>query len=100
MREVEAGEEQRTKIATIVEDLKPGVLTFYRERETLRTDFVGALEADPVDPAELNRIREAGLGLADRAFAQGLDAVVKVSEVLTPEQRRQLAQAWRDHQRE
>ena len=100
MGEVEAGQEQRTKIVAIVEDLKPGVLTFYREREALRADFVRALEADPVDPAELNRIREAGLGPADRAFDQGLDVVVKVSEVLTPEQRGQLARAWRDHQRE
>jgi hypothetical protein len=47
-----------------------------------------------VDPGEVARIRADALALADRATGKMAEAIVKVSDILTPGQRRKLAERW------
>ena len=48
-----------------------------------------------MSPDELARIQAAGLSLAERAFNRSIHVVLKVSDVLTPEQRKKMVETWR-----
>lgn len=92
---VDATDEQRTRIKAILDELAPDLVTFGSERQALRIRFTKAVQADQVSPDEVEEIRIASLNLAERAINRSLDLLLKVSEVFTPEQRKDLAHAWR-----
>jgi hypothetical protein len=48
-----------------------------------------------VSPDNLTRLQTAGLSLAERALSRSADVVLNASEALVPEQRKELAVAWR-----
>ncbi|MBI5419857.1 MAG: periplasmic heavy metal sensor [Deltaproteobacteria bacterium] len=94
---VNATGEQRARIDAILDGLAPDLAKLQGERRAIRDRFVKALEADKVDPGEVAQVRAAANDLVDRVSARIMDAVVKGSEVLTPEQRRELVAKWREH---
>ncbi|MFQ5859775.1 MAG: Spy/CpxP family protein refolding chaperone [Anaerolineae bacterium] len=91
---VDATEEQRAQIDAILAELAPDMRKLRNARRALMDQFIQAVEADKVSPDELVRIQTTGLSLAERAFRRSADVVVKVSAVLTPEQRKELTEAW------
>lgn len=92
---VDATDEQRAQINAILAELAPDMIRLQGERRALVEEFVRAVEADQVSPDALARIQAAGRRIAEQAFARSIDVIIEVSEVLTPEQRKDLAAAWR-----
>ncbi len=92
---VDATEDQKARIKPIADDLATALYGFREEHRAIRARLVKAFEAEKVDPAEVAKIREDALALADRASKKMTEAMVKASEVLTPAQRRKLAERWR-----
>jgi Spy/CpxP family protein refolding chaperone len=92
---VDATDEQRARINAILAELAPDMIRLQGERRVLVGHLIQAVEADQVSPDALARLQTAGLGLAEHALTRSIDVVLKASEVLTPEQRKELAAAWR-----
>ncbi|MFQ5961444.1 MAG: Spy/CpxP family protein refolding chaperone [Candidatus Methylomirabilales bacterium] len=92
---VDATDEQRARINVILAELAPDMIRLQDERRLLVGQLIQAVEADQVSPDEVERVQAAGLRLAEQAFARTTDVVLQISEVLTPEQRKELVAAWR-----
>ena len=95
LKKIDATEDQKARIKPIADDLAAALYGFREEHRAIRIRFIKAFEAEKVDPAEIAKIREDALALADRASRKISDAIVKASDVLTPEQRRKLAERWK-----
>jgi periplasmic protein CpxP/Spy len=95
LERMDATEEQKARIRPIADDLAAAMSRFREEHKALKDRFVKAFEAEKVDPEEVARIRADALALADRATREMAEAIVEASDVLTPEQRRTLAEQWK-----
>ncbi len=95
LRKADATDDQKARIRPIADDLAAALYGFREEHRAIRGRFVKAFEADRVDPGEVAKIREDAVALADRASKKVTEALVKASEILTPEQRRRLAERWK-----
>jgi len=95
LKKIDATEEQKARIKPIADDLGMALAGFREEHKAIRGRFVKAIEAEKVDPGEVAKIRADLLALADRASAKFTESIVKASEILTPEQRRKLAERWK-----
>jgi Spy/CpxP family protein refolding chaperone len=80
-------ETQSAAVDAVLADAGPRLADLRAEGEALREAMHAALAADDVDTREVERLRKDGIDLADRASREGLDALMRVREVLTPEQR-------------
>lgn len=91
LRKLDATEAQKQDVKRIVfaalDDLKGLPERHRANRDALRE----ALTAESVDAARLETLRRDELALADEASRRITQAVVEASKVLTPEQRRRLA---------
>ena len=94
---VDATDEQRDRVdailATVVNDLHP----LRDEHFDHHRDLIAALARPQVDLDSLESVRAAEVALVDKASARLLDAAVAISEVLDPEQRRQLMEKYAQH---
>ena len=92
LRGVNATEDQQQRVRDIafdaIDDLFPLRDRHHANREALRAALSGA----KVDRQALEEARRAELKLADEASARLLEAIADAAEVLTPEQRAELAQ--------
>jgi Spy/CpxP family protein refolding chaperone len=95
LKKIDATEDQKARIKPISDDLAMALSGFREEHRALRARFVKAFEAEKVDSEEVARIRADLLALADKASRKFTESIVKASEVLTPEQRRKLAEKWK-----
>jgi Spy/CpxP family protein refolding chaperone len=95
LERMDATEEQKARIRPIADDLAAAMYGFREEHKALRDRFVEAFEAERVDPEEVAKIRAEALALTDRATGELAEAIIRASEVLTPEQRRKLAERWK-----
>jgi Spy/CpxP family protein refolding chaperone len=95
LKKMDATEDQKARIKPIADDLGMALSGFREEHKAIRSRFVNAFEAEKVDPAEVARIRADALALADRATGKMAEAIVKASDILTPGQRRKLAERWK-----
>jgi protein CpxP len=89
--ELDATEEQRTKIANIakatVADLRP-----LREKAMdARPQAISLLTAPTIDRTAIERLRAEQIGLAETASKRIAQALADAAEVLTPEQRRKVS---------
>ncbi len=91
---VDANDAQKQEIqaiaAALIEEVHP---TIDQHRENRRA-FFAALTGAEVDHASIERLRAAEMALLDDASADVVDALARAADVLTPEQRQQLAE-WR-----
>lgn len=94
---VGATDEQREQIQAILGELRPDEMRFHAEREALTNRVLAAIEAGHASPDELAQIRQAGVDLSNEAMSRSFETILKASEVLTPEQRKELVALWRDH---
>ncbi len=95
LKKADATDDQKAKIRPIADDLATALYGFREEHRAIRRRFIDAFEAEKVNPEEVAKIREDALALADRASKKVTESLVKASEVLSPAQRRKLAERWR-----
>jgi Spy/CpxP family protein refolding chaperone len=98
LTQVDATDEQREKVAVLLKSLDSDTARWQEERQALRDRFMQALQAEQVNQNDLATIKSAGVTLAHQALGRTVDAMFKVSEVLTPKQRKELVAKWRTYQ--
>lgn len=97
---VDATDEQTAAIDAILDELAPEAFALKVDGTELRTEIKDALIEGDVDPVALEAFRLEGLAHADEASKLMVEAFVQLAEVLTPEQRAELAaEATRMHER-
>lgn len=90
--EIDATDAQRQKLAPIVKGAARDLLPLRTQFHDARRQAVELLSRDSVDRAALESLRESQLRLADQASRRFTQALADVADVLTPEQRKQLAE--------
>jgi periplasmic protein CpxP/Spy len=90
--EIDATEAQKQQLAPIVKAAAHDMLPFRTQMRAARRQAVELLSRDVVDRAALEALRADQLRLAEQASQRLTQALADVADVLTPEQRRQLAE--------
>jgi periplasmic protein CpxP/Spy len=89
--ELDATAEQQAKLATIakaaVADLRP----LQEKARAARAQAVTLLTAPTIDRSAIERLRAENIGLAETASKRIVQALADAAEVLSPEQRRKVA---------
>jgi Spy/CpxP family protein refolding chaperone len=88
---VDATDAQRKQVAGLSTGMSPEVFQLMGEGRSLRGELKTALLADKLDQARITDLRTRLADLSERFVETSMDGVVKVSEVLTPAQRKQVA---------
>lgn len=94
-KSVDASDEQRTKTNRILVEASPEVFKFQSQSRELASQLMDAASGEEIDYEKVAELRQTGRKLAGETTDQTIDALVKIAEVLTPEQRRELAEIWR-----
>jgi protein CpxP len=87
-----ASEEQRAQAKAIVERRLEGAIGLHARHTANRKAGLEALTGATVDREKLESVRRAQLQLADEASRELTAAIAELAEVLTPEQRAELAE--------
>ena len=87
LERIDATDEQRAEVARLVEARAPRLFEYKKQGRQLRQRFLAAVQAEPIDAAELQAVREQGLELADEASAGGIELLQELATILTAEQR-------------
>jgi Spy/CpxP family protein refolding chaperone len=90
--EIDATEAQKQQLAPIVKAAAHDVLPFRAQMRAARRQAIELLSRDVVDRAALEALRADQLRLAEQASQRFAQALADVADVLTPGQRRQLAE--------
>lgn len=91
LKAIDATPAQRDKIRAIVAAAKPEMKRLREEKKTLQGKFRNALTAQNVKPEELELLRQEALGLAGNGSEILAQNLVQISQVLTLEQRKKIA---------
>lgn len=94
---IKATDAQKTAVRDVVLTAFNDIAALRDAHRANRDAIMETLTADRVDRDRLETLRKAELALADQASARIVRAVADVADVLTPEQRRQLAERLRQH---
>jgi protein CpxP len=86
-----ASDAQRAQIKTAWANLRPQLQAVREQRGKLQADLRKALSAPTIDTAAVERLRQQGVQLADKASALFTQGMVQTAQVLTPEQRQKVA---------
>ncbi len=97
LRDIDATEEQQEKVNAIVTGAVDDLFALRQQHVANRDAFHAQLSGASVDRAALEEIRKSEMALADQASKRFVQALADVSEVLTPEQRRALAERIHQH---
>jgi Spy/CpxP family protein refolding chaperone len=89
-RYLDATPQQKTRMQALAAEVTPQFVALRKEGKALRDKAQKAVRAD--DRATLETLRQQGVALADRGSQQWLAAYGKLSDILTPEQRAELAE--------
>lgn len=96
--EIDATEEQKQRLAPIVKQAAKDLLPLRGKANEARKKAAELLTQDSVDRAAIESLRTDQLQLVEQASRRFTQALADVAEVLTPAQRRQIAQHF-EHQR-
>ena len=99
LKKVNATEEQRVQIKSIVEQAVNDLFQFAGQHRSNREGLMAELAKPNVDRAALEKLRTGELGLVESASSRLLDTLVDITEVLTPEQRLQLVELAQRYRR-
>lgn len=94
LNEVNATSEQRARVNDIIDGLVPEIVGFQKEREELKIRILKALEREDMTPEDLEQVRALSVSLAKKAINRSFEAILAVSDVLTPDQRKELLKEW------
>ena len=98
--EIDATEAQKQQIAPVVKSAARDLLPVRAKMQEARRQAVELLSREHVDRAALEALRADQLKLAEQASMRFTQALADVADVLTPEQRKQLAERigrWHGH---
>ena len=95
LREVDASDEQVARVSEIATVAAADLRTLHEAHRARREPFAQALVA--ADRAALEQLRSEELAAAERASQRIVLALGDAADVLTPEQRQQLAEAHARH---
>ena len=90
--EVDATDQQREQIKSALSNLKSQVEPLRAEGKAHRETMRDLMTAEQMDTAEIEQERKAMIDLADRLSRQVTATMTGVSNLLEPEQRKQLAE--------
>lgn len=88
---VDASDEQRDKVEAIVERTAPRLFEIFEGGRKVRKELKQALLAATVDKARVAKVQQDIDALANQASELGLGALTEIAEVLTPAQRKSVA---------
>jgi predicted transcriptional regulator len=94
LNEVNATSEQRARVNDIIDGLVPEIVGFQKEREELKIRILKALEREDMTPEDLEQVQALSVSLAKKAINRSFEAILAVSDVLTPDQRKELLKEW------
>lgn len=89
--EIDATDAQKQRLDPIVRQAARDLAPMRENLHAARREAIELLSQDRVDPAALEALRAKQIGLADEASRRLTRAVGEAAEVLTPEQRKELA---------
>jgi Spy/CpxP family protein refolding chaperone len=89
--EIDATDVQKQKLDPIVRQAAKDLAPMRENLHAARREAIELLSQERVDPAALEALRAKQIGLADEASRRLTRAVTEAAEVLTPEQRKELA---------
>ena len=95
--EIDATEEQKQRLAPIVKEAAKDLAPLREKFRATRTQAIELFTQDRIDPAAIESLRAEKLRLADEASRRFSRALSEAAEVLTPEQRKSLAQRFERH---
>jgi protein CpxP len=93
--EIDATEEQKQKLEPIAKSAAKDLLPLRQQLREARLQAMDLFTRDQVDRAAFEKLRAQQIELADRASKRLTKALADAAEVLTPLQRKQLAQRMR-----
>jgi periplasmic protein CpxP/Spy len=97
LNRVDASKEQRDKVSGIVKGAFGDLTALGINPWDAREKAIALLRADTVDPAAFEALRAEQISTADTASKRVVQALTEAAQVLTPEQRRELADRWERH---
>ena len=89
--DVDATDAQRQAIAPLVDRATASAHEIHLQGEELHDELHALLIADTIDRAAVESLRKEAVALVDQASREMVDAMTGMAEVLTPEQRREIA---------
>ena len=93
-RKIDATDEQKAAIQKTVDKTIPQMLNLRAKKEEVHKSLIAALSEEKVDREKLEKTRMEGLKLADEMSRIVLDSTVSLSDILTPEQRKELVERF------
>jgi Spy/CpxP family protein refolding chaperone len=90
--EVDATPEQRAKLTTIAKDLARDMAPLREKLRSARTQGIELMAAPTIDRAAIEKLRAEQITLADASSKRVTQALADSAEVLTPDQRKKLAE--------
>jgi protein CpxP len=90
LQEVDATDEQVTRVVAIFEDVLAGTDDLHERHRAQREAFGAALAEPEIDRATLETLRADGISMADEVSQRFVTAMADAAEVLTPGQREEL----------
>jgi periplasmic protein CpxP/Spy len=98
--EIDATEEQKQRLEPIVKQTAKDLLPLRENLHAARREAIELLSQERVDPSALEALRAKQIGLADDASRRLTRAIAEAADVLTPAQRKGLAEHFaRRHRR-
>ena len=91
---VDADDQQIERVSGVLRGVAPDVVRFRTEHRALGAELRAELSKDRVDPTRIEELRKRAVDLFDRASQKGSETLVASAEVLTVEQRKELAYKW------
>jgi periplasmic protein CpxP/Spy len=91
---VDASQEQQDKVAGIIKGAFNDLTALGIKPWEAREKALALFRADTIDPAALEAMRAEHIAMADSASKRVVQALTEAAQVLTPDQRRELAERW------
>ena len=92
---INASVEQKAKVADVTKAALKELWPLREQHRAARTRAVELLAQPSIDREALEQLRATQVQLADTASGRVTQALADAAEVLTPEQRSQLAERWK-----
>lgn len=99
LEDVDASPEQIARVQAILSEARDEILPELMEMRGTREAFAEIMGSTTIDRAAAEELRAERLAAFDALSARGLDAMLDAAEVLTPEQRAELAETMGEHRR-
>lgn len=99
LAKIGATDEQKTEVRTIVRSAVTDLAPLHQQHVANRDAIRATLAAPAIDKAAIDNLRVSELKLADQASLRIQQAVLAAAEVLTPEQRKALADRIEERRR-